>query len=626
MRISASAKLDLFLFRCVRRLMGPFHKLSEEPAAKRALAGFAVIRTNGVPSMSAARTWSNPASYAAFRATAWAKRLARSVIDTGVAIVPGPASRLAAYVQSLERGRALRAQKETIERSEKPLANFDDLLGKASASLDHRAILELRKAAGELTEAGYHRYLTTAFNARRPDRVEQTIAGSGYGFPDTELFHGLRLQQYRGEITATPADIVAAYRTLSKTRLHRDYAANLAADMLARLGNAADLTAFLECLPPEDLTRLAAPTFFGCLRLMAGGGESSARISWLRRAYLEALPIEKQLYFLEMLPARDQVRVVGAAATPVSALEAFRSAYSAQDDQDKENFERCVVAPLKQLPAGPGNLMNIRFSATERDALVSRFAAALKSGQGLGLVRLGDGEAYGYSHDGLDIAPSAAFEEDNATRERMWWGRTLPEPMRAPLKQRFRLAVTEADVLGIPSVYRMIRDRGPAGSPFGLTGGQRGLAVVLAKLGTDIPLKERVLTEERCHQILFNRAAIEALGRDARRVVLVSCWRADQIALQAPVPVHEIVIPAHTKVAKATGQEAGAPALFETFEVQLAAMAQLCGPGTLVLVGAGFLGKIFIAAARAKGAVALDVGAVLDYMAGYKTRSLADLG
>ena len=574
--------------------------------------------------MSTVRPWSVPASYAAFRATAWAKALARGVIASAVGLLPGPAFRIAGYVLSLERASTSRTVKVAMG-AEQPRARFEELLARADAHLDHRAILELLKASGGLTEAAYHRYLATAFTARRLDLVERALGNGGFGFAETQLFHNLRLQQYRGEIGSSPSEIIAAYKTFRGNKLHWDDAVNLAADLLARLGNLADLAGFLESLPPEDLTRLSAPTFFGIVRLMSAG-EAGARVAWLRRAYLDALAIEQQLYFLEILPPRDQAKLLGASLSPQAVTARFSAAYSAQDEQDRASFERCVIAPLMALPTGPANLMNIRFDQVERRTLQDRIAHALETGRGLGLVRLGDGEAYGYAPTGLDIAPDAAFVEDNETRERMWWGRVLPDPARIDIKHRFRAAVASADIIGVPSVYRMIRDRGPAGSPFGLTGGQRGLAVVLAKLGTEIPLTDRILTEERCHQILFTRESLEALCNLAKRIVLVSCWRADQVALTAAVPVREIVIPAHTKVAKATGLASGAPALFETFDDQIEAMTPLCGPGTLVLVGAGFLGKIFIAAARAHGAVALDVGAVLDYLAGYKTRSLADLG
>ncbi len=574
--------------------------------------------------MSAIRPWSAPSSYAAYRATAWAKAIARRVVATGVGILPGPAFRIAGYIVALEQARAKRVVRTGAPPLERPRVGFTELLGNADASLDHLAILNLLKASGDLTDAVYHRYLNTTFAARRLDLVDRALADGGFGFADTALFHSLRLQQYRGEITIGATEAIAAFARLAANTLHSDNAANVVADLLARRGNSEDLAAFLETLPPEHLTRLAASTFFGCARLLTASG--STRVAWLRNAYLDALSPEQQLYFLEVLPPRDQTKLLGAPLTPQAALKRFAAVYSSQDAQDRADFERCALEPLRRQATGPNAFMNIRFDRSEQTALLGKFSTALETGKGFGLVRLGDGEAYGYDHAGLGIAADADFREDNQTRERMWWGRVLPAAARTDIKRRFRQSVAEADAIGIPSVYRMIRDRGPAGSAFGQNSGQRGLAVVLAKLGTDIPLIDKILTEERCHQILFTRPELEALAAKAGRVVLVSCWRADQLALKSTVPVHEIVIPGHTKVAKATGLETGAPALFQTFDDQIASMAALCGPGTLVLVGAGFLGKIFIAAARNKGAVALDVGAVLDYLAGYKTRSLADLG
>ena len=60
-------------------------------------------------------------SYAAFRATAWARALARNLIDTAVGILPGPAFRLAAYVNAI---RFADLEASTIERANVTPAAF----------------------------------------------------------------------------------------------------------------------------------------------------------------------------------------------------------------------------------------------------------------------------------------------------------------------------------------------------------------------------------------------------------------------------------------------------------------------------------------------------------------------
>ena len=573
--------------------------------------------------MAVANSLSEARSYGTMRSRAWLAGAAKSLIQAGVSLAPRSAFRLAAYIQSLERAQATRTDRSAA--AEPPLESFEALLARADPSIDHVAVLELLKAADQLREDTLHRYLTTTFLARRLDRMERALAFSDFGHPETHLFHSLRLQQYGGRVAVCSADILTAFQRLRANPLHSEGAANLCADLLARQGDVTALLGFIEQLSPIELTRLSQPTFLGLLRLLSETGEPS-RLAWLRSTYLGSLPTEQQLYFLELLPQAEQVGLAGGRVTWRRVLDRFGQLYSASDASDRDAFERCVVAPLATLPASTGDCLNIRFDAAERQRLQALMMSALRDGRGLSLVRLGDGEAYGYDHGGLDIARPKLFRDDNETRERMWWGHNPDETTRDTIKRRFRDSIAGADIIGIPSVYRMIRDRGPSGSPFGKLGGQRGLAVVLSKLGKEIPVEGRVFTEERCNQILFNRETIEALSGRSNRVVLVSCWTSDQLALRTSVPVHDVVIPGHTKVAKATGMGAGMPALFLTFDEQIAAMEQRCAPGVLVLVGAGFLGKIFIAAARAKGAVALDVGAVLDYMAGFKTRSLADLG
>jgi hypothetical protein len=81
-------------------------------------------------------------------------------------------------------------------------------------------------------------------------------------------------------------------------------------------------------------------------------------------------------------------------------------------------------------------------------------------------------------------------------------------------------------------------------------------------------------------------------------------------------------VPPHQKVKHlAEGEDEPIFASYREIAAEVRAHSE---PGTLVLVGAGIVGKIFIGEAKRAGAVALDVGSLLDYMAGYPTRPLAD--
>ena len=102
-----------------------------------------------------------------------------------------------------------------------------------------------------------------------------------------------------------------------------------------------------------------------------------------------------------------------------------------------------------------------------------------------------------------------------------------------------------------------------------------------------------------------------SLAAKARSVVLVSSWPeiqskfSTQSSLIAVTPDRAILYEAYPKI--------------------IERIRELSGPGTLVLIGAGVPAKIMADQAREAGAVALDVGSLMDYMVGHKTRTIADL-
>ena len=66
-------------------------------------------------------------------------------------------------------------------------------------------------------------------------------------------------------------------------------------------------------------------------------------------------------------------------------------------------------------------------------------------------------------------------------------------------------------------------------------------------------------------------------------------------------------------------------ALYRTYPEVAERICELSRPGTLVLIGAGVPAKIMADRARQSGAVALDVGSLMDYMVGQKTRTIGDM-
>jgi hypothetical protein len=194
-----------------------------------------------------------------------------------------------------------------------------------------------------------------------------------------------------------------------------------------------------------------------------------------------------------------------------------------------------------------------------------------------------------------------------------------PVEVRDEIMFGVRQAVAECDVLGFPSVYRVIRDLPAPRKRYGSTRKERALIRLYYALGRSIPVDGKVLTEERCHRSAIDTSFLTELVSLAQSVVVVSCWPI--LESRFPVAINHILVPPERAV-KDTGDET---LLFEIYPDIVHRIRAVSSPGTLVLVGAGIIGKIFVGQAREAGAVALDVGSLLDYMVGMKTRTIADV-
>jgi hypothetical protein len=122
-------------------------------------------------------------------------------------------------------------------------------------------------------------------------------------------------------------------------------------------------------------------------------------------------------------------------------------------------------------------------------------------------------------------------------------------------------------------------------------------------------------TEERCHRIRggLDEPFLIELATMARSVVLVSCWPDLRSKFSLALLVEDIQVPSHAKD------------FFENYPEIIERIRKVSRPGTIVFVGAGIIAKILVDEARRLGAVALDVGSLMDYMVGRKTRTIADL-
>ena len=391
-------------------------------------------------------------------------------------------------------------------------------------------------------------------------------------------------------------------------------------------GGDEQLDKVMSALTAPEVRNVRRTTMMGITRLLIEKGRTEAAVRLLGK-YIQPKRSDQRLYFVEPLLELNKLGLLQGdlhefcgmfqSSPGDRALEYLAATYDAVDEADRRNFQHLIVAPLSALPRDKRNLMDIRFSPEQRQQLVEHIKESVAGAKPLSLLRLGDGEAYAYPPVPMEGFPLSIFEEDDISFELNWWKARPTAQVRDDLVARIRQAVAHCDILGFTSVYRIIRDLPPPHRRYGELRNQRAFARLLGALGELIPLDQKLLTEERCHRI---KGALDAplmfeLAGLAESVVLVSSWPHLSSRFPSGTKIETIAVPPETADIK----------VFDTYPEIVEQVRASSKPGALVLVGAGIVGKIFAHEAKMRGAVALDVGSLLDYMVERKTRTIADL-
>lgn len=244
-----------------------------------------------------------------------------------------------------------------------------------------------------------------------------------------------------------------------------------------------------------------------------------------------------------------------------------------------------------------------RFDSDSVKEMERLIIAKVESGQSLSFVRVGDGECYG-------MADQVHVDEDGETRQEMhWWGEKLEVPLRRELQQKFQESIASGTVLGIPTVLRLIKDFNIANrQDYKINSLISRIFCVIR--GVAPYLEGKIIVEDQSNLYLFRQPFIEDLFRSANKVCIVSGLDSNLIRQWAPDAdkLEFIEIPTHRLLRNGDVGSSIEGILPHVYKEYLSAISSHAGPGVVFLVSAGFIGKIFIAEAASKGAVALDVG------------------
>ncbi|MEW5251343.1 hypothetical protein [Microbulbifer discodermiae] len=253
--------------------------------------------------------------------------------------------------------------------------------------------------------------------------------------------------------------------------------------------------------------------------------------------------------------------------------------------------------------------MDVARNQKQAEEFIELIKTRLKSKVGYAFLRLSDGEGY------LFRSFSSLFlVEDAKNRERHWWGKNIPQQLSDEVVSNGIRAFESADIIGIPCVYRFLRDSSESTASLlnSITG--RGLLAVLAGIRA-LDDGSKLYTDDKANLALFRDLNIlRDLVVCANKVIIVSSG--DKKLIRARLALQRktcfITVPTHYKTSTNNRYESGLSPLPYEFDRLREELEVITEPGDLVLVGAGVAGKGFVDAAKRKSAVGLDLGSIMD--------------
>lgn len=414
---------------------------------------------------------------------------------------------------------------------------------------------------------------------------------------------------YRG-LAVNADEIRTGLKVLENTHW-RPVRSNMLYFMLAAIknGNLHLVREVLTAFPAFPLRGLPSAYKIGTLRLAVQQDKSTYAI-WRQEAAPSALEllqiqdIDQQAGFASPLPHAKLGMALRAVVSPPMQAE----------------LDSCIL-PFYANHSVQMAWMDCRNDISERNHFINDIEEHLQRKLPYSLIRLGDGESYAWK--------SKISAEHAARREQAWWGTTVKDKQREQIADAMLNAISKANRLGIPSLFRFTRDTHPELNSYKKHISILGLIHVLDGL-RELSSAPRLYTEERIHQICFDLSTIAKLCASAQKVVVVSSLTQSAIETKlrshiGNIPLEVIEVPTHTKTRgnkMFVQAEQVLPFVYEDIEKQV---ANSVFPGTLVLVASGSIGKIFCATAQKQSGVALDIGSMADYWVDLKTRSIADL-
>lgn len=489
--------------------------------------------------------------------------------------------------------------------------------------LDPKGIDLLHGAAeaGALSERALHMLLHHHFMRREYDEMNALIADESLGHETLRSYHRHALAKYMLLPEGKFAPTLAAWRAADPGSLTRIAFQHLLLIHAAQEEAFDWIMSWVEAATDRDIAGIPPRTLFaivGTLNL-ADRRDDSRLI--LDRA-LPHLSAATRLSLL--LPARD---ALGPDHEPD-----LRTQNDVLDRLTQVRHDALHGAPdpvwdwlLDAFPRvterASVDLMGMREDPDQMARFGEVIDGAIRERRPFSYLRLCDGESFLMDvPEGTGI-PEMALRDDAAHRMRNWWGEVLPPREARAIAERVWEAFRDCDAMGVCTIHRFVRDA-IVGQPYGENINDRSMVQLFHAMDTIMRLDGKIALDERANQKMFTAERIQEICAMAERVVFVGCWTKEQLRIPAEVETTWVLVRPRDNMS--LDMPEGTRSILRDYDEIAGIVRDASGPGTVLLLAAGYASKGLCKVARDAGAVALDVGSAADRIAGAHTRALVD--
>lgn len=505
---------------------------------------------------------------------------------------------------------AVRAETLKAGRSSNPI---DALAQNATGASRDMDLLHFAAELGVLQEQTLHRLCNTYLGKRDYAPLVALIDDDSLGLKNVRDFHRSQLGFGRGGVHMPFAKAYDLYLECERNSIVRVPFQHLLLRKAAAEEEWGFIEDFLGIATDPELAFVPTSVLNDIITCLAvADGETIAKSS-VERIYKSLTPFERVKLSLPLW----KVGAIESMPTPRALFDDMIGACEHSQTQLEWMREKYFAA----LDSADKQYMGLRTEPDQLKQLRATFTQAVEDRRPFSFLRIGDGEAYRLPRPPIVADEVTVPVEADAERcELAWWKRNPPSQQTKAFAANTMAAFQSADVLGICSVYRMLHGIHVKVPLTGALAGRAWMSIVHA-FDTVLPLDGKIVTEEFSNMLLFTAEYLSSLCEEADRVVYVGSADAKNMNLSTDTPIRVLTtIPALNRDVPTLP---GARSIVDDNEGFARDVRAECGPGTLLLVAAGYAGKGLCQVGKEAGAVALDIGSAADRLAGHATRSPA---